>query len=132
MKPRTPRKPQFKLAVRKGISGLGLFALEDIPRGRFIIEYFGPLIDDDEADRRGGRYIFDLGNGWNIDGSVRANIARYANFSCKPNAEAWQEGRRITLWSRRRIKAGEEIFFDYGDDYTEWFIKRHGCRCPAH
>lgn len=131
MKSRTPRKPEFKLKVRRGISGLGLFALEDIPKGSFLVEYSGPLLTDEEADERGGRYLFDLENGWNIDGSARTNLARYANHSCEPNAEAWQEGNRIELWSTRPIKAGEEISYDYGDDYSSYFIYAHGCRCPA-
>lgn len=131
MRKRTSRPPKFKLKVRKGVSGLGLFALEDIPRGRFIVEYTGPLLNDDDADRLGGRYLFDLENGWNIDGSSRTNLARYANYACKPNAEAWQKGNHILLYSRRRIAAGEEITYDYGDEYTEYFIKRHGCRCAS-
>ena len=46
-----PRPPQFLLCVRKGTSGLGLFAEQDIPKGRFIIEYYGKLVTDDEAQK---------------------------------------------------------------------------------
>jgi len=132
MKPRAFRQPQFSVIVRRGLSGLGLFAQEEIPRGRFIIEYVGPLVRDAEADRIGGRYLFDLGNGWNIDGAGRANLARYANHACKPNAESRQIGNRIQIWSRKRIAAGEEITYDYGKSYADAFVYVGGCRCAAH
>jgi SET domain-containing protein len=56
-------------------------------------------------------------------------VARYINHSCKPNAEALISGRRVWIWSRKNIKAGEEIAYDYGKEYFDDIIKPMGCRC---
>jgi len=67
---------------------------------------------------------------WSIDGSPRSNLARYINHSCRPNAEAFVTNRRrVWIWSRRRIKPGEEITYDYGKEYFEGIIEPIGCRC---
>ena len=64
-----------------------------------------------------------------IDGSPRANTARYINHSCRPNARAYRTGVRIWIWSIRDIVAGEEITYDYGKKYFEDFIAPVGCKC---
>ena len=117
--------------VKRSVTGLGLFTLRDIPANRRIIEYVGELIDEEEADRRGGKYLFALGGGRNIDGRARANLARYINHSCRPTAVAYITGRRIWVWSRRRIQAGEELTLDYGPVYFDQHIRPHGCKCEA-
>jgi SET domain-containing protein len=108
---------------------LGLFAVEPIPKGKRIIEYAGPLIPNEEVDRRSGKYFFGVNTKWSIDGSPRSNIARYINHSCQPNAEAIISGRRVWIWSRKKIKVGEEIVYDYGKEYFEDIIEPMGCRC---
>ena len=118
-----------KYAVKRSATGLGLFALETIPAGRRIIEYTGPLIPNAEVEKRRGRYFFGVNTKWAIDGSPRANTARYINHSCSPNAEAIVSGRRVWVWSKRAIKAGEEITYDYGKEYFEDYIRPVGCRC---
>jgi SET domain-containing protein len=108
---------------------LGLFAVQPIAKGTRIIEYTGPLIPNEEVDRRRGRYFFGVNSKWTIDGSPRSNVARYINHSCRPNAEALISGRRVWIWSRKNIKPGEEIAYDYGKEYFEDIIKPMGCRC---
>lgn len=103
--------------------------MELIPTGRFIVEYWGKLMTDEKAQEIGGRYLFEIGNGNTIEGSPRENIARYANHSCDPNAEVRLRGNHVEIWSTRRIEAGEEITYDYGEEYWEYYIKPHGCRC---
>ena len=114
-------------AVRRTATGLGLFTLRDISSGKRIIEYVGTIITTEEADRRGGKYLFELDEKHAIDGSARSNTARYINHSCRPNAEGLTTGRRIWIWALRDIKAGEEITINYGKEYLEAHIKR--CRC---
>ena len=75
-------------AVRRTLTGLGLFALRHIPAGKRIIEYAGPVITTEEVDRRRGKYFFEINEKLAIDGSPRSNTARYINHSCRPNAEA--------------------------------------------
>lgn len=119
------------LRVRRSATGLGLFTLRDIPAGKRIVEYVGEIIPDEEAGRRGGKYLFDLGDGRSIDGRSRSNIARYVNHSCRPNAIAYISRSRVWVWSRRRIKAGEEITINYGPSYFDEHIRPKGCRCPS-
>src|SRR5207253_11265863 len=107
MQPQNPR-----CVVRRTNTGLGLFAAKPIARGKRIIEYQGPLVSNEEADRRGGRYFFGVDKTWPIDGSSRSNVARYINHSCKPNAEALLSGRSVWIWSRKSITEGEEIVYD--------------------
>ena len=116
-------------AVRRTRTGLGLFATRTIPRGKRIIEYTGPRILNEEVESRRGKYFFGVNKKWSIDGSPRTNTARYINHSCKPNAEPIISGGRIWIWSRKKIKPGDEITYDYGKEYFEGLIKPIGCRC---
>ena len=68
-KGKKPREGKYRLAVRRSSAGLGLFADESIPRGAFIIEYFGPILSQEEADEKGGRYLFEVSDDVVIDGS---------------------------------------------------------------
>ena len=118
--------------IKKSSAGLGLFAGEDIATDQLITEYTGDRISHAEADERGGRYLFAVTDDIIIDGSDRKNTARYINHSCDPNTEAEHEVTedRIYMRALRDIKAGEEITFDYGEDYTSSdFIKKDGCKC---
>jgi uncharacterized protein len=119
-------------AVKRTITGLGLIALKGIPKGKRIIEYFGPLITNEEVERKNGLYFFGINKKWSIDGSVRHNLARYINHSCKPNAEAIVSQRgRVWIFAIKNIKSGEEITYDYGEEYFDGVIKPHGCRCVS-
>ena len=118
-----------RYVVKRTNTGLGLFAVQPIAKGTRIIEYTGPLIPNEDVDKRRGKYFFGVNTKWTIDGSPRSNVARYINHSCKPNAEALISGRRVWIWSRKKIKAGEEIAYDYGKEYFEDIIKPMGCRC---
>ena len=115
--------------VKRTATGLGLFATKPIPRGKRIIEYTGPRISNEEVESRNGKYFFGVNKKWSVDGSPRNNIARYINHSCKPNAEAIISGVRIWIWSRKKIKPGDEITYDYGKEYFEGVIEPIGCKC---
>ena len=122
------KDPYF--VVRRTATGLGLFATKPISKGKRIVEYVGPPILNDIAERSYGKYFFCINKKWSIDGSPRTNIARYINHSCRPNAEAFVSERgRVWIWSRRNIKPGEEITYDYGKEYFEGIIEPDGCRC---
>ncbi len=117
--------------MRRGTHGLGLFAQEEIKKGQRVIEYIGEIIDNDEADRRQGRYLFELNKKETLDGTARKNIARYINHSCRPNCEADVKPRlkKVYIMAKRRILPGEELNYDYGKEYFEGFIKPIGCMC---
>lgn len=115
--------------IKRSATGLGLFAIDAIPKGRRIIEYTGPRVPNDEVEKSNGKYFFGVNKKWSVDGRGRDNIARYINHSCRPNAEAIITRGRIWIWSRRTIKAGEEICYDYGKEYFDGIIKEVGCKC---
>lgn len=121
-----------KVKVKRGVSGLGLFANEFIRKGDHIIDYVGERITSEEADRRSTRYLFELDDDYTIDGSSRSNVARYVNHFCDPNVEAEvMDGRRIRLSALRDIFTGEELGYDYGEEYVAEFITPKGCKCPS-
>jgi hypothetical protein len=121
--------------VGRSPTGLGLFATQPIKKGTKIIRYFGPLLDSKKKkdDAIENKYLFELTNRWTIDGSVRANIARYINHACKPNAESDVRPRKRKVFIRaiKNIEPGEEINYDYGTDYFKAYLKPIGCKCAA-
>lgn len=124
-----PRPTKYKLLVKKSATGLGLYAGEAIPKGEFLIEYWGRIISKKEADKLRNRYIFQLTPNRLIDGSIRKNIARYLNHSCRGNCEAVGPAGHVYIQTKKKIKAGEELTFNYGKEYFDEYIKPHGCRC---
>jgi uncharacterized protein len=118
-------------SVKRTPRGLGLFTRALIPRGALVVEYTGRLLPAEEAYRRGGRYLFEVNSKWIIDGKGRENISRYINHSCTPNCEPRTRGRRVLIYAIRRIRAGEELSYDYGKEYFDDLIKPVGCRCDS-
>jgi SET domain-containing protein len=119
----------FKLRVRRSAAGKGLFTEEDIPKGVCIIEYIGKPVSEEVAIRDAGKYLFEIAPNKTIDGNIKENTARYINHSCAGNCEAIGPRGRIFIFSRKRIKAGEELTYDYGKEYFDRHIKPYGCRC---
>jgi uncharacterized protein len=127
--PKQKTKKAENVVIRRSSSGLGLFALGEFRKSDTIIEYIGNRLLSSEVAARQNRYLFRVNSKWDIDGSPRWNIARYANHSCRPNCEALNRRGRIFLVARRRIHAGEELCYDYGREYVDEFIRPLGCRC---
>lgn len=122
-------KGKSRFAVKRTACGLGLFTLEPVAADKRIIEYIGPILTAEEANKKSGKYLMTIDEEYLIDGSPRSNLARYINHSCEPNAKAFRTGVRVWLWSIRNIEAGEEITYDYGKKYFDDFIKPSGCKC---
>ena len=105
------RKRPFRIGRSR--TGLGLFATEPIRKRTHIVEYKGRKLPNDVAEKletRGNRYLYEINSCWTIDGSTHRNLGRYANHSCRPNAESYQVGHHVFL---RAIKK----------------ITRRGCKC---
>lgn len=119
--------------IGRSATGLGMFAVKPIKRRTHIVAYRGPLLTNEEAERheaRDARYLFILNSKWTIDGSPRWNLARYINHSCWPNAEPVTRNGGIVIVASRRIKPEEEITYDYGPEYRDYFFKgRRRCLC---
>ena len=116
--------------------GYGLVTAEDIAQDEFVIEYVGELIVQDEGVRREARrgddvfcdqkapsYVFSLleDEGTWVDGAVYGNLSRYINHAPEgnltPKVLYVNHEYRIRFTALRDIKAGEELFFNYGDNF---------------
>lgn len=122
-----------KYIVKKSSAGLGLFAAAPFKKGDLIIEYTGERITEAEANRRGGKYLFELNDDWTIDGKGRENTARYLNHACKPNCEPElsEDETQVFIYAKRNIKPGEELTYNYGKMYFDEYIGKENCRCAA-
>ena len=120
-----------KYAVRVGRSrtGLGMFAEEAIPRGACIIEYTGRPATKAEIKANKGKYLFWTSRTTMIDGNIKENKARFINHSCAPNCEIDIRTKRIYVFAKRNIKAGEELNYDYDTEYFDAHLKPIGCLC---
>jgi uncharacterized protein len=120
-----------RFVVKRTRIGLGLFAAIPFSKGQRVIEYTGALISNDEADRKGGRYLFQVNSRWTVDGTGRENLSRYINHSCDPNCVAYSRGKRVIIYALRDIAPGEELSYDYGSEYFDAYIRPRGCACPT-
>jgi hypothetical protein len=120
--------------VGRSRTGLGLFATKPIAKDDIIVEYLGPRIPTSLARgldrRRANKYLFEIDRRWTIDGSARSNTARYVNHACKPNAEAALVRGRMLYRALKRIRPGEEITIDYGEEHLQLYFA-DGCKCTA-
>jgi SET domain-containing protein len=113
----------YRLTLRPSpIEGDGVFAGEEIPWGRKIVEYRGAVIDDKEAERRiaaGAKGVMKLGTDANIDGFDNGNGAAFINHRREnPNCFLLREKDRVYLVAGvEGVKAGDELCYDYGSDY---------------
>lgn len=122
-----------QLEVRRAHSGWGLFAVEDIKKDDFIIEYVGEVINMEEFQRRFNKladekselyYFFSLDSNLYIDAGPKGNDARFINHSCEPNCspQKWTVNgiRRIGLFANVHIPAVSsfELLLLYTDLFT--------------
>ncbi|RDW82543.1 hypothetical protein BP6252_03655 [Coleophoma cylindrospora] len=114
-------------------AGYGLFIGETAKKGDFIGEYVGEDITWSEVARRGiynglkdTSYLFDINADGAIDGDRLANKTRYINHADNGvparNCDArvmWVGGvHRIKFNAARPITEGEELLFDYGEEFV--------------
>ena len=119
----------FELRVGRSKTGLGLYAETDIPKGACIIEYTGVQLSKEQEEKSNSKYLFEINARKTIDGAPRWNTARYINHSCRPNCEPNIHKARVYIHAKRKIKAGEELNYDYGKNYFNEYLKEI-CACP--
>jgi len=112
-------------------AGRGLFSRAPFSAGELVVVYRGVKIPTPIADILSSRYLFDLENGWTLEGAQTANIARFVNHSCKPNCEARFHDGGVAFFAARDIAENEEITIDYGEEYCADFIWPNGCKCAS-
>ena len=117
--------------VKRSSAGLGLYAARPYKKGELVIEYTGEKISDAEAQRRGGKYLFELNDEWTLDGKGREHTGRYINHSCAPNCypELTDDETQVFIYAKRAIKAGEEFTYNYGKQYFNIIMGKDGCLC---
>ncbi|XP_022155895.1 histone-lysine N-methyltransferase ATXR7 isoform X2 [Momordica charantia] len=126
---------------RSKIHDWGLVALEPIEAEDFVIEYVGELIRPQISDIRerqyekmgiGSSYLFRLDDGYVVDATKRGGVARFINHSCEPNCYTkviTVEGqKKIFIYAKRHISAGEEITYNYKFPLEE---KKIPCNCRS-
>ena len=140
-----------KIHVRHSkIHGNGMFAATDIAADTRLIEYKGRVMTHRQADalydgssETGHTFLFTLNEKYIIDANVDGNDARWINHGCDPNCVAVLEEHaggnrrkdRVFIESRRAIKAGEELTYNYGIVLEERQTPRlkaiWACRCGS-
>ncbi|WP_254774907.1 SET domain-containing protein [Polaromonas sp. YR568] len=128
---------------RSGVHGKGVFAVQDLAEGETLIEYVGEIINWKEALRRhphdpkdpNHTFYFHIDEDHVIDAKHGGNSSRWINHSCKPNCEADEVEGRVFIKALRNIKAGDELFYDYGliidAPYTKKLLAEYPCWCGA-
>ena len=86
-----PRFAVYKLAVKKSkIHRYGLYAAEDIPANRKVIEYTGERLNRKETkarDRGNFTYLFAVDNYWTLDGAVGELVRDFSQC----NERLWKD-----------------------------------------
>jgi SET domain-containing protein len=127
----TFRPGNFPLKVAKSKTGKGVFAISDIPKGACIIEYKGRPVTEKEQYENRGKYLFWTSDTTMIDGNIPGNTARFINHACDPNCEIDIHKRRIYIFAKKPIRAGEELNYDYDTEYFDQHIRPIGCKCTS-
>jgi histone-lysine N-methyltransferase SETD2 len=115
--------------VKTEKKGYGLRTNRTLKSGDFIFEYIGEVIDERTFRRRMVQYdnegikhfyFMSLTKGEFVDATKRGNLGRFCNHSCNPNCfvDKWVVGDklRMGIFAERKIKAGEELVFNYNVD----------------
>ena len=121
---------------KSNIDNRGLYAATNIKKNTKIIEYKGKIITVKETetnpkfDNDKAIYLFNINKKYDLDGDFKYNTARLINHSCDPNCEVYGTGLKVWVYAIRDIKKGEELTYDYGFGYDEYY-KDFPCRCGS-
>lgn len=122
------------------VHGDGVFAVRSLPPGLLVGVYEGRRYAPSQASEvrwdDALTYLFGLSDGTLIDASEGGNATRHINHSCEPNCQANEESDddgelAIVIRTRRRIRAGEELFIDYRLDVGSADPAAYRCRCGS-
>ena len=137
------REPQLRFD-RSSIHAWGVFADTAISAGEMIVEYRGELIGNAVAELRekeyesakiGSDYMFRIDSLNVCDATKQGNVARFINASCDPNCYTkiitFDGLKRIVIYAKKDIQAGEELCYDYKFPIEYDKAKRIRCHCGA-
>ncbi|KAJ9565003.1 hypothetical protein OSB04_000969 [Centaurea solstitialis] len=155
-------KRNLQVFMTPGGKGWGLRTLEDLPKGAFICEYVGEVLTNAELYDRVSRssnkdehaYPVLLDADWGaeselkdeealcLDATYYGNVARFINHRCfdsnlveipveveNPDHHYYH----LAFFTTRKVKALEELTWDYGIDFDdeEHPVKAFRCRCGS-
>ena len=127
-------RPSSKaLTVKPVRNGLGIVAARAFRRGATITEIRGRIVTADAVWRywerapRRAENCFRYAADHYLD--PHAEMGRYANHSCNPNAGIVKRGRRLMLKAIAAIAAGAEITHDYSTLLGADDIWKMRCNC---
>lgn len=126
------KRPKMEIFRTKS-KGWGVRAMEPIEKSTFVVEYAGKVVrsnslgNTDNKNVLKNAYLFDLdlmnkGHAvYTVDAYEYGNVAHFFNHSCEPNLEVFciqidfmdPRLHRLAFFSKRFIKKGEELTFDY-------------------
>src|SRR5579872_3861590 len=124
----------YKLLIKPSkIHRWGVYAGENIPARRKVIEYTGERINRKETRRRSDEqnrliYLFTLDNYWTLDGAVGGSGAEYINHCCDPNIRTVVTKGHILYYAKRTIRKGDELTVDY---HFPKDVETVPCKCGA-
>lgn len=115
-----------------GVLGKGVFANQAIPSESIIGEYLGRLCPPKSLPAH-DRYVFIISEVAEVTADQFGNITRFVNHHCDPNVTArlgMYGKREVVLYvANQDIKAGEQLFVDYGSVYFS--LPDFPCKCDA-
>ncbi|KAG2235423.1 hypothetical protein INT48_005773 [Thamnidium elegans] len=139
--------------------GWGVRSNQSIPKGTFVEEYIGEVIQVKEGDQRGHfydkigcSYLFDMdfaqsefATKYVIDSFILGNVSRFFNHSCTPNLAVFavfhdsadNQMHRLAFFASRDIAKGEELCFDYNGRGDGSLVEpadgaaRYECHCSS-
>ena len=127
-----PKAARFRLRIgRSTLHRYGVFALEEIPADRRVIEYTGKCLTLEQAVKIGPPkdiYVAWITAAKYVDGARGGSGAEFMNHSCQPNLMQRHVRGHLLFFSRREIRAGEELTWNY---HYPIKLQRIPCTCGA-
>ena len=129
----TPPLTHDDVAIREAPGkGEGHFARRQIRKGEFVMDYLGEVMNNDAVNERYGnlieaRYLLGLRGPLGLEETwvdaadpAQSNLGRYINHGRPASLRKVRQrfpDRRLRFFAARDLDVGEELTFDYGDDY---------------
>lgn len=115
-----------KLKVKPIGTEKGVFAAEDMAKGKEILDFSGKIVPEEGS----GKWDLWIGKNKFIK-APKNSVDNLLNHSCDPNTFVKKKGKIFYLISIKNIKKGDEINFDY--DTTDYDNKEFefACSCKS-
>jgi len=122
------------LVGKSKIQGKGLFTDTAIRKRKKVGEFTGEMISVREARKRAKNAsriaIVEISETKAIDAGVAGGgLFQYVNHSCDPNLYIRIAYGRVEFYTRKQVRAGDELTCDYEDSHHEGRLPC-GCKSP--